>query len=674
MSNYLLFAFLGLGSGAIYGLLAQGIVLEYRSSGFVNFAHGAVAMFVAYVYSELRLTGRLLLPVVGLPDRIRIASGPMGNEIALPLALLYAAALGAAIYYLVFRPLRLAPALAKVVASIGLLLVLQAIIVLKFGTLTRTVTAILPAEPLTLLGITFPRDRLYLAAVLIVITAALWAIFRFSQFGIASRAAAESERASVLLGYSPDRIALVNWMLATVVAGLAGILIAPITTLSPQTYTLFIVPALGAALLARLTSFWVTAIGALLIGVLTSEVTKLQSTFDWLPRTGLQSALPFIIIVVVMFTLGRTVPTRGTIFTLPAPRPGNPQRPLRAALVFVPIAIIVVYLLEGGWRLAFIQSTVTAIILLSVVVLTGYVGQISFAQASFAGVSGFVLANLTTDVGVPFPLSIVIAGLAAVPLGVGVGLPALRIRGVNLAVVTLAAAVVMDELVFTIDDFTGGVAGKRAATPEIFGLDFSIAGDGPGQFPRAEFGILAVVVLAACGVAVARLRTSTLGRRMIAVRSNESAASALGINVAATKLTAFAISAFVAGVGGALLAYQRQVLSFDSFGVFVSLTFVTVAYLGGIGLISGAILGGALAAGGLFPVALDRLIGLGRFELLFIGVILIFSAIRHPDGITTAFGHRRRVGRTSDAAPPRQRAEPTSTASPPAQPDPVAPS
>jgi ABC-type branched-subunit amino acid transport system permease subunit len=647
VSDYLLFAFLGLGSGAVYGLLAQGVVLEYRSSGFVNFAHGAMAMFVAYVFSELRLTGELFFPVVGIPDRVALTSGPMSNELAIPISLLYAALLGALVYFVVFRPLRTAPALAKVVASVGLLLTLQAIVVLKFGSLTRTVGPILPTDPMTIGDITFPRDRLYLAGVLLVVTAALASLYRFTRFGMATRAAAESERAALLLGYSPDRIALVNWVLATLVAGLAGILIAPITTLAPQTYTLFIVPALGAALLGRFTSFWLTAIGGLLIGILGSELTKLQSEFAWLPRSGLQSALPFVLILAVMFTLGKTVPTRGAVATQPQPRPGNPRHPLRTALIAASLTIAALYVLQGGWRLALIQSMVTAVVLLSIVLVTGYVGQISFAQASFAGVSGFVLTHVTTDLGIPFPLSLIVSALAAVPIGFAVGLPALRVRGVNLAVITLAAAWVMEELVFKLDEFTGGVAGARAIAPSIFGIDLSIAGTGPDDFPRAEFGIVVAVVLALCCIGMAYLRRSVFGRRMLAVRSNESAAAALGVNVPGTKLWAFSLSAFIAGVGGGLIAYQRQVLSFDSFGVFVGLVFVTVAYLGGIGMITGALIGGALATGGLFPVALDRIIGLGEYELLFVGVIVIFSAIRHPDGIATGFGRRRR--QTSEA-------------------------
>jgi branched-chain amino acid transport system permease protein len=285
--------------------------------------------------------------------------------------------------------------------------------------------------------------------------------------------------------------------------------------------------------------------------------------------------------------------------------------------------------------------------LLSIVLVTGYVGQISFAQASFAGVSGFVLTHVTTDLGIPFPLSLIVSALAAVPIGFAVGLPALRVRGVNLAVITLAAAWVMEELVFKLDEFTGGVAGARAIAPSIFGIDLSIAGTGPDDFPRAEFGIVVAVVLALCCIGMAYLRRSVFGRRMLAVRSNESAAAALGVNVPGTKLWAFSLSAFIAGVGGGLIAYQRQVLSFDSFGVFVGLVFVTVAYLGGIGMITGALIGGALATGGLFPVALDRIIGLGEYELLFVGVIVIFSAIRHPDGIATGFGRRRR--QTSEA-------------------------
>ena len=265
MSSYLLFLLLGLGAGAVYSILGLGLVLEYRSSGVINFAQGAIAMFIAYTYIDLRKTGHLMLPVVGLPYRVPIFSGGIATVPALLIALVYAAALGLLIFVLVFRPLRSSPPLARLVASVGLMIVVQAMVVLNLGDAAfnisgQTAGSILPSTPIVVLGTRVPRDRFYLAAVTVVIGIALWAVFRYTTFGLATRGAAESEKGAAVCGYSSTRLGAINWMVATALAGFAGILITPISGLNPTSFTLFIVPALGAALLGRMTSFSATVV------------------------------------------------------------------------------------------------------------------------------------------------------------------------------------------------------------------------------------------------------------------------------------------------------------------------------------------------------------------------------------------------------------------------------
>jgi branched-chain amino acid transport system permease protein len=240
---------------------------------------------------------------------------------------------------------------------------------------------------------------------------------------------------------------------------------------------------------------------------------------------------------------------------------------------------------------------------------------------AFAGVAGFSLSRLATGAGVPFPIApLLAAGLAALA-GIAVGLPALRTRGVSLAVVTLAGAVVVEEAVFKSLTLTGGFAGSRVDSP----LD-------PSGVP---FGLLVLGVLVATAVGLARLRSSGAGRRLLAVRANERAAAAVGVDVTATRLQAFALSAFLAGVAGALLGYQQGRLSYGSFGVFVSLAYLAVAYLGGIAGIAGALVGGLLVPSGLLFTVLD----LGRWQLLVSGVGLMAVTVVAPGGLT---GWRRR--------------------------------
>ncbi len=632
----------------MYAALGLAIVLTYRGTGVINFAVGAMAMSVAYVFVELHDAGDFVVLVPGLPERISV-----GETASLPLAfalsLAFAAALGALVYFLVFRPLRNAPALAKVVASFGIMIVLQAVVVLRLGTNPRSVGPVLPDTAVEFGGITIARDRLILAAIVVATATLLWALYRFTAFGRLARATTESEKGTALLGYSPDWISGTNWVLASVIGGLIGILVSPITGLHPAIFTLFAVPALGAALVGRFTSFGLTAAAGLAIGMLQSEITNLQSTYTWLPRVGLKEGLPFIVIIAALVIAGRRLPTRGTIreSRLPfAPRPKSTMA-LTVGLFAATVAALVA--LQGSYRLALITSMIGAIICLSLVLLTGYLGQISLAQMAFAGIAGFALSKFSDQWGIPFPLAPLLAAGVATALGLLIGVPALRIRGVNLAVVTLAAGIAVEEFIFRNPNFTGGFRGSPVPSPELFGLDLGISSG--RVFPRVQFGILVLVVLTLVAVAVANLRRSALGRRMLAVRANEAAAAAVGINVARTKLAGFALSAFVAGLGGALLGYQRGFLSFESFSVFVSLHFLALAYIRGITSVSGALLGGALATGGIAFTAADRWVGAGQYEFLIGGVAVIIIAVAYPEGVTGAIRHGVAALRRG---PPRQ--------------------
>jgi ABC-type branched-subunit amino acid transport system permease subunit len=634
VSTTVLFLLLGLGAGAVYGILAVGLVLKQRAAGVIDFGHGAVAMFVAYVYLSLRGEGTLQFPWVVIPHEISLGS-QVATAPAIVISLLYAAVLGAVMYWLIYRPLRNATALTRVCASVGTMLGLQAVAVLNYGTTPKSTPNILPTEPLQIAGITVPSDRLWFAGIVIVLAAALAALYRFTRFGLATRASAENERGAALVGLSADRIGAGNWVLASVLAGIAGILIAPISTVDPTSYTLFIVPALGVALVARFTSFGVAAAAGLALGMLQSEITKLISVASWLPQQGLPEALPFLAIMFAMTVFSRGVGARGTVGELRNPSLGRPSRPYSTTLMCFVAGVIVLAVLHGSLRAAFIASLVSICLSLSLVVLTGYVGQVSLAQMSFAGLSAFALVHVTHKLGIGFPIAPLLAALIAVPLGILIGLPALRLRGVNLAVVTLAAAFALDAILFNDDAFTGGLGGSKVPPPTLFGWDLGIAkGD---SYPRVLFGVVVLIIVCLVGLLVARLRNAPAGRMFIAVRSNERAASAVGIDVARTKLLAFGLSAFIAGLGGALFAYDQQTISPPSFAVFTSLSLLAVTYVAGVGRIAGAVVAGIMLSGtGLMVTAMDKAFGIGKYQLVLAGALLTLTAIKQPDGIAAS--------------------------------------
>jgi ABC-type branched-subunit amino acid transport system permease subunit len=271
-------------------------------------------------------------------------------------------------------------------------------------------------------------------------------------------------------------------------------------------------------------------------------------------------------------------------------------------------------------------------IALSLVLLTGYVGQVSLAQMSFAGIGGFMLGHISHGWGLGFPFSLILAGLCAVPVGIVVGLPALRLRGINLAVVTLGAAAAADALIFNIQGFTGGVSGLPIKAPHLLGWNLSISKG--NAYPTVTFGAVVLVIVILMGLLVARLRRGSAGRMLLAVRSNERAAASVGINVATAKLMTFAIAAFIAGIGGALTGYQQGTLTPDNFATFTSLGLLAIVYVAGIGRISGAVFAGIMmAAAGFFVTFLDQQFSVGKYQTIVAGLALAITAVANPDGV-----------------------------------------
>ncbi len=634
MSTYLLFLLLGLGAGSVYALLGLGMVLKYRSTGVIDFAQGAIAMFGAYVFLSLRSDGVLQLPWIVLPHELSLSSSGMGVVPAAAITLVYGTLLGLVVFLAVYRPLLRAAPLTKVCASVGVMLALQAIAVINFGTTAKSAPSVLPSESITFGAVSFPSDRLYLAVIVVVVAVVLSLVYWRTRFGLSTRAGAENETGAALIGISATGIAARNWMIATLLATASGILITPISSVDPTSYTLFVVPALGAVLIGRFQSFWRTAAAGLVLGVVQSELIKLQSVWSWLPRQGLADGVPFIIILITMTLSARRLGARGSTGTLRNPSLGRPSRPVATSLITFVFGAVLLVALHGSLRAAFMASLITMCMCLSLVVLTGYVGQVSLAQMSFAGVGAFVLSHLSQNLGVPFPFSLIVSALAVVPLGVLIGLPALRVRGVNLAVVTLAAAAAMDALVFSNTGFSGGLGGRSVGSPSLFGLDLGISKG--HDYPRIVFGVLLLVIVTFVGYCVARLRTSATGRMLVAVRSNERAAAAVGIRVAPVKLYAFALSSFIAGLGGGLLAYEQGTVSSASFTVQTSLSLLAVAYVAGIGRIAGAVIAGLMfASDGLFVSFLDKALHVGQYQTIVAGIALAFTAIQNPDGVAS---------------------------------------
>ena len=646
MQQILLFSLLGLGSGALIAGIALGVVLTYRGSGIINLATGGVAMFAGYTFWALTT------------DLLHLSTVP-----ALLVSLVIVLVLGVAIELVAFRPLRTAPPLAKLVSSLGVLLVLQASMLLAFGTTAQPEPSVLPQNTVKLLGAVIPVDRFILTGIVIVLAAVLAALYRFTLFGLATRAASENEVFAMLSGLSPNRLSMINTLLASVIAGGVGILAASITQLDTETLPLQIVPALAAALLAGFTSFGIACaagIGLGIIGSLLQYVTSLS----WFPTAG-GVALPgvyelvvFVLIVLFMYLRGASLPSRGELVEQRLPEAPRPRRLAVTAPVVAVVCAVALVVLPFDFREALVNTMIGTLIALSLVVITGFMGQISVVQLTLAGVSGFTISHLAVNAGIAFPIAPLLGAGVALILGLITAASALRVRGVSLAVVTLAAVVAITNFGFVNTTWGGGQTGSPVPEPKLLGLDL-----GPragfrgldGNLPSPVFGWVVLAVTVALCVLVGLLRRGSLGQRMLAVRSNERAASAVAIDPRVIKFTAFGISAVIAGLAGALYAYNFSSVSADRFDPFTALSLVAFAYAGGITLISGAVFAGLISTQALFPYALDKWLGInGNWFLLFGGAILIVTLIQNPEGVAGAFyrrTHRRHAVQREGPAP-----------------------
>ncbi|HZP29731.1 MAG TPA: branched-chain amino acid ABC transporter permease/ATP-binding protein, partial [Acidimicrobiia bacterium] len=494
--------------------------------------------------------------------------------------------------------------------------------------------------------VTVSVDRIWLLGIAVVLSTLLWAVYKFTRFGLATRAVAENQEAAASLGRSPDLIAAVNWAAGAGLAGLAGILVVPIIGLSVNQVLLLLVPALAAALVGGFTSFPLTLLGGVVIGVLEAELT---SNADWIPellkQPGWSKAVPFVVIIAVLVFRGRALPLRGTVLDR-MPRLGTGR--VRLPVVAVVVAVMWIELnhvlsvfgypgFHVNWVNAVTTTMVVATVCLSLVVVTGYTGQLSLAQYALAGTGAYVASRAasggellsTFSLGhVSFGVALLLGVLCAVPVGVVVGLPALRTRGVNLAIATLGLALLIERVVLGNADYTGGFAGTVVEPPRLFGIDLDPVRH-PGRY--ATFCMLMFTIAA---LAVANLRRGRAGRRLVAVRTNERAAASLGIGVIGAKLYAFGLSAAIAGLGGILLAFRTRSVLFAQFNVLASIQVVVQTVLGGIGFVGGALFGGAIAIGGAITFAVQSWVDADDLVIvLATGTLLVLNLILFPDGV-----------------------------------------
>jgi ABC-type branched-subunit amino acid transport system ATPase component/branched-subunit amino acid ABC-type transport system permease component len=607
MDTFLVFALFGAATGSLYALSALGIVVISRGSGVLNLATGAVGMVAAYLFNYLRLDEHW----------------PIG--VAIVATLLTCAAIGMLIHRIV--TLRHSTALARVVVCLASLLVLQGLIdVLPFRLFF--IPLVIPTTPIQIGNVGIGSDRIVLIGIAVVITIGLWALLRFSRFGLAVTGSAENPMALSTLGWSPVKVASVTWAIGSMLAGLAGVLISPLFGVSTGLATLLLLPALASAVIGNLTSLSLTLAGAVLIGVLQAEVER-YADFN-----GLADAIPFGVVVIVAILRGRRVPSRAfSSVRLPRVTLGRPSTALGLLAAAVLCACFIWLPINPAWNFAISMTVSVAVVLESVVVLTGFAGQISFVQWSLAGVGGLVFCQIFAA-GWPPEVAIPVSVLVGALCGAIIGLAAVRVRGMDLAVVTLALNVVIVALVFGTVALVGGVNGFTLPKFNLFGVSLD------SEFSEGRFGAFVVVVATAVAFSVLNLRRGRSGRRLMSVRANERAAAMLGIPVSEAKLWAFTYGGALAAIGGVLIVLHYRSPQFGAFDAVTSIQVLAFTVIGGIGFVLGPLFGASLigaASPSTTGIGLQILSiagsGAGKYLTLVTGLIVLAVTIIDPDGV-----------------------------------------
>jgi ABC-type branched-subunit amino acid transport system ATPase component/ABC-type branched-subunit amino acid transport system permease subunit len=633
------YALIGLGIGSVSSLLAMGLVVIYRGSGVVNFAHGGFAMLGAYIFAELRTEQELPFPV------------------ALILSLLIVGIVGLATHWIIMRPLRTASPLARVIATLGVLTVVTQLVLLRYTAVQRVIDIPGPDGSMKVGGLVASATNLTLVAIALVVALVLAGLTTRTRTGRAVRAASEDATAAAALGWSPDLLASITWFLGGMLAALAGVLF-PLTSngfVSVGQMSGLIIGGLAAALLAQFRSYPLAAAGGILIGMTQAVSTR------YLEQTGVADSVPFLFIIIVLVVRGRGLPVRGTIADR-LPRVGTGRlRPIPLVVTGLGALVLIRYAVPADWQPHVVLSLCVATMGLSVVVVTGYAGQLSLAQFALGGVGAFVAGRLAAAHGWTMELALLAGVLAAMAVGALVGLPALRTRGVNLAVVTFGLGFAIHQLVFSNSDYTGRDAQTKIVDPTFLGVDVN-------PITHAEnYATLCLVALLACSIMVANVRRGRAGRRLLAVRTNERAAASVGVAVLPAKLYAFVLAAGIAGIGGGLFGFSFPTILYQQlFPPDASISLLVTTVIGGVGFVLGPVLGAALAPGGigeLFFGDTTSLDGPGyvRFLPLITGLVLLVTLIGNQNGVVDriqALGRPLALRRRSPRAEPA--IEPTS--------------
>ncbi len=597
------YAIRGVPTGCVFALLAVGLVLTYKTSGVFNLAFAGQAYVSAIVYYELRK--ELEWPLV--------AAGVVSILIVAPL-------IGLLLERVLFRYLRSAGSMAKLVTSLGLLIAIPEIAKLVFGSETRKNPPPLwwvrrTDEWLWPEGATFVLDAGQIAtmASTLIVVVGLVVLFRFTNLGLRMRAVVESPRLAELSGVDSERVSMAAWMLSSVLAGLAGVLVAPLfASLNPFDLFTLLVAALAATVFGGLTSIPLTFLGGILLGVLQAVLAGTLPT-DSVLTNGLRPSLPFVVLFLLLLFrpgLRSTRELADPLATVDAPPPppvvrARPPWVATGARAFGTVAALIAFLvswfvLDQYWLGLAISGLILSVTMMSLIVVVGMGGMLSLCQAALAAIGAFALAQVVQATGVPVVVGLVAGVLIAAAVGALLAVPVVRLDGVYLALATLAFALMFQSIFVPLSWVSGGAVPISVPRPVVGPLDLS---------DDRYFLVFVIVCATATALVVIRLREGTTGRFLQALQTSDVAAASIGINGPRARVVAFTIAAGIAGFGGGLTAIDLGQASYEaSFPYLIGLVWVALLVSAGARSIQAAVMSGLFFF--LFPALLDKLFAL----------------------------------------------------------------
>ncbi len=599
MHAFLEYTVIGIVAGAAYAVAACGLVVTYSTSGIFNIAHGAIGMFMAFIYWQLivpwhvnQLLGLVL--VVGV------------------LAPLF----GALIERLVIRRVPRENVSTTLVITVGLTLILIGAAQEIWKNQSPVMPFFFQGRGFHFLGVIVTWEELITVCAAIAIAVGLRLFLFQTRLGIAMRGVVDNRELIGLFGGRPSWYSTLSWSIGASLASIGGILLAPSLQMSPILLTLLVVDAYAAALIGRLRSLPLTFAGAMGLGLLTNYlIGYLPLTGFWAstPVQGFKLSVPSVVLFIVLLLLPMSRLRSGSLLRTVKLPTATLFGSVRGGVLLVAAVIVAVSVLNVGNVAKLGIGLATGLVCLSLVPLAGWGGQISICQLTFAGIGAYAMSkwghggNLLGYVG---------AAALAGAVGALIALPALRLRGLYLALATLAFAAAMDNMLFPWSAVFGFDGSVSIARPNLFG--WHVTSD-------KGFDILLAVVFALASIGFLALRRGAFGRTLIAMKDSEAACATLGLSLTMTKLAVFTMSAATAGLAGALLAGAKSVAGATDYQMFYSLLVLAAVAVGGLSLCTSALIGGI--AIGFLP---------SNWEGIFIGVGAVLLA-RFSEGLLPAF-------------------------------------